>query len=100
MSEAGRGMRLGLLVVTTQRVIFFALIRKELWIELGYDVIESVSIHRSTFTQSITLVRPDQEIVFCVRPPLRPAARTAAGDRVAPRPLEGRRLRVSGYVAK
>ena len=69
MSEAGRGMRLGLLVVTTQRVIFFALIRKELWIELGYDVIESVSIHRSTFTQSITLVRPGEEIVFSdVRP--------------------------------
>ena len=69
MAEAGRGMRLGLLVVTTRRVIFFALIRKELWIELGYDEIESVSIHRSTFTQSITLVRTGEEVVFSdVRP--------------------------------
>jgi hypothetical protein len=64
MVEAARGMRLGLLAVTTRRVIFFALIRSETWIELGYDEIESVSIRRSPFHQSLTLVRDREGVVF------------------------------------
>jgi hypothetical protein len=64
MSEAARGMRLGLLLVTARRVIFFALIRGETWIELGYDEIESVSIRQSPFHQSLTLVRDGEEVVF------------------------------------
>ena len=64
VSEAARGMRLGLLVVTTRRVIFFALIRGETWIEFGYDEIESVSIRRSPLHQSLTLVKSGEEIVL------------------------------------
>jgi zinc protease len=64
MSEAARGMRLGLLVVTARRVIFFALIRGETWIELGYDEIESVSIRRTPLNQTLTLVRDGEEVVL------------------------------------
>lgn len=78
MCEAARGMRLGLLAVTDRRVIFFALIRKETWIEFGYDEIESVKGTNRPWRTAVTLEARGEKVVFSDVSPKQRALEIAA----------------------
>ncbi len=64
MCEAGKGLRLGLLALTTHRLIFFALIRGETWIEFGYDDIESVKGESTLWRTAVTIEAGGEKVVF------------------------------------
>ena len=64
LCEAMKGLRAGLLVATDRRVIFFAKIRRETWLELGYDEIESVSGKTGLTDSSVTIRVRGEELSF------------------------------------
>ena len=55
LCEAVKGLRAGLLVATDRRVIFFAKIRGETWLEFAYGEIESVSGKTGISDSSVTI---------------------------------------------
>ncbi len=64
LCEAMRGLRAGLLVATDRRVIFFARIRRETWLELSYDEIESASGKTGITDSTVTIQARGEKISF------------------------------------
>jgi len=64
LCEAMKGLRAGLLVATTRRVIFFARIRGETWLEFDYETISRVEGKASLIDSTVTLEARGEEITF------------------------------------
>lgn len=64
LCEAMKGLRAGLLVATNHRVIFFARIGGETWLEFPYDTITRVQGKESLIDSTVTLEARDEEITF------------------------------------
>jgi zinc protease len=67
LCEAAKGMRAGLLVATDRRVIFFAIIRRETWLEFPYETVRSVDGSegvRGVRDATVTIRTADEKLKF------------------------------------
>ena len=64
LCEASKGMRAGLLAVTDRRLIFFARIRKETWLEFTFGEIDRIEGSEGILDSTVKIEARGEEITF------------------------------------